>query len=71
MSKVVDTLFFLIEYIVEKVIWLILNYSISDRIKIKNNEYVKILYSIEFYEWFWFFIDSYKVYCLIYSNKVS
>lgn len=36
LSKVVDTLFFLTEYIVEKAIRLISNYSTSDRIKTKK-----------------------------------
>lgn len=36
LSKVVDTLFFLTEYIVEKAIGLISNYSTSDRIKTKK-----------------------------------
>lgn len=36
LSKVVDTLFFLTEFIVEKAIWLISNYSTSDRIKTKK-----------------------------------
>lgn len=36
LSKVVDKLFFLTEYIVEKAIRLISNYSTSDRIKTKK-----------------------------------
>lgn len=43
LSKVVDTLFFLTEYIVEKATVQVIE------LKQKNNEYVKTQYSIEFH----------------------